>query len=273
MQVLLCPPRRDIYEGQKMKKRKLFIITVLALQAMLSSFALAGVGYISQYYSYNSQNINSSSIVEASSDKKTVVTEASTFAILSITPNSGYSTGTINIDSIMGADLSDISQVVLTKEGESDIVATNILIPSSYQINCKFDLVEKKKDKWDVKVIKNNGTSAVLSQGFTIKEYSQADGVVNYPNPFNPASGPTNIVYTLTEATDVAVLVFNISNELIWRGNYVMNMQGGMSGDNKIQWDGYSSFGDMSGNGVYFCKVINKRTGKMITKGKIAVLK
>jgi hypothetical protein len=84
----------------------------------------------------------------------------------------------------------------------------------------------------------------------------------NYPNPFNPI---TKIDYELPEASEVAIVLFDIN------GREVMKMVNGLqpAGYNTVQFDGSNL-----ASGIYFYKLITKLNGRdvIITK-KMNIIK
>ena len=70
----------------------------------------------------------------------------------------------------------------------------------------------------------------------------------NYPNPFNPI---TSIQYSLPEAEQVKVTIFDI------QGQEVARLQDGSSpqGNYEVQWNGRDQFGYLVATGVYFCRL------------------
>ena len=95
--------------------------------------------------------------------------------------------------------------------------------------------------------------------------------VINYPNPFNPMTTSTKIIYKLGSDANIAILIFNLSHELVNRQDFATGTNGGKSGDNTVEWNGRNGFGDVVGNGMYICQIVDKGKGKVIAKGKIGV--
>lgn len=193
--------------------------------------------------------------------------------VTSISPFSGYNTGVIDITDLAGAGFLAGASVRLKKSGQADIVANDVIVASSRKIICKFDLTGKATGLWDVVVINPDNKSGTLPSGFNIKTWASLHQVVNYPNPFDPRLGPTTIIYQLSADTNTSVLIFNISRELIFRWDFVSGSNGGRAGDNSVIWEGYSAFRELAANGVYFVQVLDKSSGKILAKGKIAVSK
>jgi endonuclease I len=70
----------------------------------------------------------------------------------------------------------------------------------------------------------------------------------NAPNPFNPA---TSISFTLPAATNVRLLVYDVSGRLVCAladGEYG-------SGEHVVTWDGRNANGESAASGVYLCRM------------------
>ncbi|MCK4224327.1 MAG: T9SS type A sorting domain-containing protein, partial [candidate division Zixibacteria bacterium] len=68
-----------------------------------------------------------------------------------------------------------------------------------------------------------------------------------YPNPFNPF---TNLSFTLPEAVNYNLKIYNVAGQL------VRSYEGmGSVGLNVIGWDGKDNAGDEVSSGVYFYKL------------------
>ena len=196
---------------------------------------------------------------------------SSTVQITSISPASGYNTGTVNISSITGLGFLSGATVKLSKTGESDINATSVSVTDSKTIACVFDLTGKTTGDWNLTITNSTGTGATSNNAFTIKTWAEAGSLVNHPNPFNPERETTSIIYKLVGNKDVSLLVFNISAELVYKQDLPSGSNGGKDGDNSVTWNGSNSFGEVCANGVYFARLVDKATGKIIAKGKIAI--
>jgi hypothetical protein len=191
--------------------------------------------------------------------------------VTSISPSSAYNTGVVDITEIAGAGFAEGATVKLTATGEADIAATGVTVVNAGKITCKFNISGKKTGLWNLVVANIDGSTGDLPGAFNIRTWSSLTMAVNYPNPFNPMAGPTTIVYQLAADTDTALLIFNISHEMIRRWDFAAGQTGGKAGDNSITWDGYDDFQRLSANGVYLLRIVDKRSGKLLAKGKIAV--
>ncbi|KAF0133962.1 MAG: peptidase S8/S53 subtilisin kexin sedolisin [Candidatus Saganbacteria bacterium] len=114
--------------------------------------------------------------------------------------------------------------------------------------------------------LNNSPTTVVESGGITKSS----------PNPFNPnTQSEAYFSYTLTENSDVAIFLFSINGELIWKNNYLAGQDGGKAQANLVPWNGRSQYGNTVENGVYIYKITAKSGGavKILTSGKIIVLR
>ncbi len=81
-----------------------------------------------------------------------------------------------------------------------------------------------------------------------------------YPNPFNPS---TTISYTLKEAGDVKIEIFDILGRRVWNKSASHNLPGLYS----IVWNGLNNRGKEVVSGVYYCRLTSgnyRETNKMV---------
>jgi len=190
--------------------------------------------------------------------------------ISSIAPASGFNSGTVS-SVIEGYGFQGGAAPVLTLSGENDISASSILISSSAKITCSFDITGKKPGLWALKVTNPDGSSSIMANAFEVKTLASGMQAINYPNPFDPTKEQTTIIYQLDADADTMLLIFNISAELMYKQQYLSGTNGGKSGNNSIIWNGYNSFGELSANGLYFGRIVDRASGKVLAKCKIAV--
>lgn len=196
----------------------------------------------------------------------------STLGITSVAPASGYNSGIVRSE-IEGFGFKSGAVITLALAGEPDIPASNVFITSASNISCSFDLTGKKPGLWTINVQNSGGSSASLADAFEIKTLATGGVLINYPNPFNPLSEPTTFIYQLDADADTSLLIFNISAELVYRQTFMSGQNGAKAGTNSVEWNGINSFGELSANGVYFIRLVETRTGKILAKGKAAVSK
>jgi len=193
--------------------------------------------------------------------------------VTSITPSSGYNTGTINITNLAGSGFLPGSTVTLSRTGESDVAATNVTVVNGTTITCTFNLTGLRTGLWDVVVTDPGGPSSRLPGAFNVLTHATLSLAVNDPNPFDPAAGPTTILYQLAQDTDVTVAIISTTADLLWKRNYAAGSNGGRAGDNSLAWDGLTDFSQRASTGVYLFRVIERSTAKTLVKGKIAVIR
>lgn len=279
-----------------MTKQIITYVMVLCLTAGLSTTALA-VSRSSTSYSIPSETMGSSGGVGASSAYSVfgILSSlnlgpvssssygigqgflSSSFAavpivITAIDPALAYNTGLVSA-SLTGSGFVTGAAVKLTRSGEPDVIATNVNVVDATKITCILNITGLVTGAWNVAVVNPDGQSGLLANGFTVKTWAMAGLLVNYPNPFNPTIAPTTIVYQLAADANASVLIFNLAHELVYKQDFMAGSAGGRTGDNSVTWNGISRFNEMAANGVYFCRVIDRNSGKILAKGKIAVLK
>ncbi|NQU16881.1 MAG: hypothetical protein HQ564_02350 [Candidatus Saganbacteria bacterium] len=121
----------------------------------------------------------------------------------------------------------------------------------------------------------NSTSESLASMEVKSGELSVLGTPLNFPNPFNPETGPTYIAYTLTADSTVSVFIFDITLAPVWRRTYAQGTDGGRAGYNEIAWDGITDFSSTVENGIYYFRIVSESGGskKVIGKGKIAVLR
>ena len=86
-----------------------------------------------------------------------------------IIPEIGYIGTTMTINDLHGSNFQPNSTVKLSKSGQSDIFADYVIVASSSQINCNFNIPsEASLGTWDVTITTLEYQSATLSGGFKI---------------------------------------------------------------------------------------------------------
>jgi hypothetical protein len=133
--------------------------------------------------------------------------------------------------------------------------------------------------QWKVTALPVAVGSAVESniENFSCEPDLDISGITNYPNPFNPNKGSTNIRYKLSkDADDVKIRIYDITGAL------VVELYGDTQGEgstimtkyNDVDWDGHNGRGDMVMNGIYPFEIVARAGNKTVSgRGKIAVLK
>ena len=91
-----------------------------------------------------------------------------TMTITSITPSTGVSDSVVAITDISGSGFRAGATVKLTKAGESDIVASGVVVGLTH-IMCSFDITDAPTGAWNVVVTNPDPQSVTLANGFIVK--------------------------------------------------------------------------------------------------------
>ncbi len=93
---------------------------------------------------------------------------------------------------------------------------------------------------------------------------------LNYPNPFDPASG-TYISYNLTRDANISVNIYDPAGGNLVKLPFASGTPGGLAGYNEIFWDGKTASGQTVGNGMYIYLIV--ADGAVAGKGKMVALR
>ncbi len=88
--------------------------------------------------------------------------------ITGITPNSAVTGSTVSITNLAGTGFGTPATVRLARTGYSNISATSVVVVSTTQITCTFNLAGAAAGAWDVVVTNPDAQTATLSGGFTV---------------------------------------------------------------------------------------------------------
>lgn len=197
--------------------------------------------------------------------------------VISIAPKTGANNAAVNISSLVGANFRAGAKVKLSKTGETDIIASNIVVVSATQISCQFDLTGKTAGFWDIVVTNDDNQSATLAQGFAVETPAlTVTKPVGSSQPiFNPGKGPTTLSFSLGRATDdqgnpvtIFIYAYDIRGERVQQWSFPAKI-----GDNSVVWDGLTAYKSYLSSGVYIIQVVATANGKqtMITQMKLIV--
>jgi len=206
-------------------------------------------------------------------------TTAETPVITSITPKQGYNNREYRVV-IHGWNISfDATVVSLVAPSKPIIDGTNVTVESSTSLECTFDLNNADVGQRNVNV-KNTGygKTGVLAGGFTIIAPGKVQVIgkpANTPNPFNPSEGPTTITYQLNTSASITLYLFNQKGEIIWKKTIPAGENGGVAGDNYVNWDATSAFNEEVPTGVYILSIVSNvdGTSKELSRVKVAVIR
>ena len=192
----------------------------------------------------------------------------------SVSPAYGYNVAPLQGFSILGDNFSSKPYFYISKEGESNIVGTSVEIKSINEISGNLNIVGVSKGFWSVNVSDESGNAATLIDAFEVKSYAYDQGVVlNTPNPFDPAREKTKIIYQLSKATDIKVVIYSTTADLLWSREYMAGSSEGMAGEHTIEWDGRADNGELLSNGAFILHIIEKGSNKLLSRGKIAIIR
>ncbi len=88
--------------------------------------------------------------------------------VISVTPNSATNNGPVSITNLGGVNFQPGATVRLSKAGQTDINATNVVVANAGKITCTFDLTGAAGGAWDVTVTNPDGRSGSLPGAFTV---------------------------------------------------------------------------------------------------------
>ena len=115
------------------------------------------------------------------------------------------------------------------------------------------------------------GMAFKLNSGPAVLFEAVFENFYNYPNPFGLSEG-TSFIYTLKQDSDIALEIYTLLGELVWKMNYTSAEAQGKAGPHKgdIVWDGRNGKKKPVLNGVYLA-VLKTNSGTVMTK--VAVIK
>ena len=124
--------------------------------------------------------------------------------VTSIMPNTGVNTGTVHITNLAGSNFQTGATVKLTRSGQSDINATNVVAVSASQITCDLNLIGATTGQWNVVVTNPDSQSGILPNGFTVALSVAAQGChVRLNDALTEWDNVQAAVDTSTQNTDV----------------------------------------------------------------------
>lgn len=124
------------------------------------------------------------------------------------------------------------------------------------------------KETWlpgnDYRIKMSAGTvTLVSSEAFRIRgTLPETAEVINYPNPFNNASGGTLIEMIVDEPSSADLRIFDFAGRVVFE-RIGLNIE---PPSMQVEWDGHDRNGNMVANGVYLCEVKVYGGGVMVRK-------
>lgn len=110
---------------------------------------------------------------------------------------------------------------------------------------------------WQVEAVNEFGISS-KSRVYRFSTVTKITKAFNYPNPFNPSTDTTSIVFDMPAAGTAEISVFSELGDLCWQRSFANLPQG----SNEVKYDGRDDGGRVLYNGSYNCVVEKKYNGK-----------
>ncbi len=161
----------------------------------------------------------------------------------------------------------------------SDSIAVNHSFsqPGTYEVQLTVTSDSGKFDSSTMEVtVTGGGSTTTTTSGGDDDDDDDEEKIIikeahNFPNPFNPANGSTNIRYSIREATNVTIKIFDTGNNLVKTLIEDEHQEEPEAGYYDITWDGKNGQGETVATGVYFFLIETSDGKKEI--GKIAVIR
>lgn len=158
----------------------------------------------------------------------------------------------------------NVAGISPTKESEIlytiDHKITSALSDGPHQISIEATDVDGDTSTWEITGLSVKNTVA--------SEVERTP--LNFPNPFDPASG-TTISYYLTKDSNIQINIYDLTGTLIAKKSYSASSQGGNAGYNEVAWNATSDSGELIGNGMYIYMII--ADGRVASKGKMVAFR
>jgi len=120
----------------------------------------------------------------------------------------------------------------------------------------------------------------LIRSGITNIRSSADKAAFNYPNPFNPRTQTTRIVFYSPVNSQTTIKIFTLTGKLVKIFNKIFTLTGklvkifnvqAVQGSNEVIWDGKNGRGSVVRNGVYVAVIMTQNGSKQMVK--IAVVK
>ncbi len=190
--------------------------------------------------------------------------------------DAGQYSGSLTADQIVF----NIGDVTVSRVDTLDAVITVVMRDDVLSENFFVSIGSSGIDAIDFTFNVEGVRVVVLGRGDGALESTAGYGVVpagldasfyNYPNPFAAGVEETNIVYFLSQSTDITFEIFTLIGEKVFSKSVAAGDAGAREGMNALIWDGRNSRGDVVRNGVYIAVLSLGSGGEVRTK--IAVVK
>jgi len=165
--------------------------------------------------------------------------------------------------------------------GEDELFGTRTEVTSISEPQYQFtdSLTINSIYYWKVIAYTTSGDTATCNQSYfrlmteqttpTTGNALSNENIYIYPNPFNPAEGDGTIRYSLKDAGNITIKIYDVSGKVV--RTLIDNISKAAQTEFSQRWDGKNGEGQVVANGVYFY-VIQSSSGERAV-GKAAVLR
>jgi hypothetical protein len=91
-----------------------------------------------------------------------------------------------------------------------------------------------------------------------------------FPSPFSVIRDKKVVIqYTLSEESNIDILIIGASGEIIKKFSFQSGEEGGMAALNQVVWDGKPDWGNPIGNGIYLGIIVSRDKNKVLGNFKL----
>jgi len=145
----------------------------------------------------------------------------------------------------------------LVKNGEADISATEVNIPSSERITGRLDIKGKSTGLWDLAVINSDGQAGTLAGAL---EITGDRTIYAFPNPCRPARG--QLISFANVPSGANLRIFGLTGDLVFSRDDLE--------ETPFAWNLENNAGEKVASGVY---IYTLDSGGSRSSGKIAIIR
>ena len=169
----------------------------------------------------------------------------------------------------------DISSIRVRVDRED--VSVKIIKMEHNLLELEFERDDMATGKHDIEVKAKDMTGNPFAKnlmGLTIVPKHTQLEMVDQPEVslsiFSPTKDKTcKIIYVLNKDTEAAVYIFGIKGDIVWSRKFVAQENGGMAGNNAVEFNGVSDDNSLLENGIYVYRVI--AGSRVIGVGRIVI--
>ncbi len=156
-----------------------------------------------------------------------------------------------------------------------DVYLDSVFVENTFELEYDFfELVNGEFYNAGVVAVYDEGNSDLVEVNFEYTGTITDDIVIaatqlnsNYPNPFNPV---TNIAYSIKDAGNVTIEVYNLKGQLV--KSLVNEVK--ETGDHTVIWNGTDNTNKSVSSGVYFYKMVSdSNVGRYTSTKKMILMK